>query len=146
MKVNIALHVFLTWLVAHLLHPLLFVISAGMLGDNEAVELVMLVFFYGILFSIPALFAGMLVVFMIVRLPVKNTGLAAVLWLLSATGSILGCGYFLLMGGSIFGDGFLFILPAILSCLIAILVRINQFERLFISWKTASTSNETYEA
>jgi len=145
MKINIAQHVFITWLVAHLLHLLLFVLFMLMAGGKGEPDMVLLVVVWGILFSIPALIACMFVVWLIVKLPISNPVFALLLWMVFALASVVGC-CMVLVGPDVFRYGFTLILPSILACMIAILIRCDQFENLFFSWKVPNgTGNETLE-
>lgn len=140
MKKSIGLHVLNTWLVAHLLHPVIFIFLGLALGGSGIFDMAIFIFVYGIIFSLPALIFLMLVLWAILNTSIGNAGIAMITWLLFALGSIMIC--CLIFFGGFFGEAFMFELPALFACMAAILIRTKQFESLFFSWRTEAGQEE----
>ncbi|PZR29723.1 MAG: hypothetical protein DI535_01045 [Citrobacter freundii] len=140
MKKSIGLHVLNTWLVAHLFHPFLFLFFALVMGGSGGLDMALLAFVFGVIFSLPALVFLMLVLWMILNSSIEKPGIAMITWLLFALGSVMIC--CLIFFGGVLEEAFVFELPALVACLVAILIRTKQFEALFSSWRTAAVPDE----
>lgn len=140
MKKSIGLHVLNTWLLAHLLHLVIFILLGLVMGESGVFDIAIFIFVYGIVFSLPALVFLMLVLWAILNTSIERSGIAMITWLLFALGSTMICCLLFLEG--FFEEAFMFELPSLFACMGAILIRTKQFESLFFSWRTESVPGE----
>ncbi len=134
------LYVFITWLVANLFHPFFIAILFWEEGNwgMEILTLGFMIFFYSLLFSLPALLLGWLLIYLISRLPFDITCKFFV-WLFLAAALpfvTLAIISLLFFKESIFLEELSFVLPATLSVVMAILLRVNFFFRLYANIST----------
>lgn len=134
-------HVLNTWLLSHLLHPFVFLFCKNWISSYITWEDVAILSVVSIIISIPALLLGWLFLNVLrfnSDIPFVKLGL----WLfLTALVIILNLLVILILVGvpGEISGGFIYLIPAIISSWIAILIRTNQFQHLFT---IQSTDNE----
>jgi hypothetical protein len=124
-------HAFFTWIVANLLHPLLFCAF----GDNLDSAWTMLVegFFQSCLLSLPSLVMCMVLMYILSRIP-GDAGSRFVIWFLcTATMPTINLLIFLVIFDYYrFGaDDLEMIVPATMAVVVTVLIRIVHFFRVF---------------
>ena len=132
------LYVFITWVVANLLHPLLFIISLSNKSNSafplfELIGECVILFCISLLVSLPSLLLAYLVIFLVSRLPI-DTWSRFFTWLLLVAAIPLV--NFLLLFSSLIGEESLLsvfdlVLPSIVAAVISVLVRGRYFFNLF---------------
>lgn len=133
------LHVFNTWLIANLLHPLLvFLFSVLFFFDGasvpvfngEMIEIMLYVLAFSLLLSLPCLLVATLCFCHIADMKYTVTS-RFVCWLFAATGSVFFClwGLILLFDIAAF-QTIIYALPAIAATGIAVLIRYRQFVKI----------------
>ena len=135
------LHTFYTWLIANLLHPLMFLFffffrdgSFSSLFNAETPEICLLIFIFSLLISLPALLAGWLMLGMIV-LSSYTVMARFMMWLICASALVLLS--FLLL--SLFLDGVIdpeiisLSVPGIVAASFSICIRYKHFRKLISS-------------
>ncbi|ANE52520.1 hypothetical protein [Flavisolibacter tropicus] len=134
-------HVLNTWLLSHLLHPFVFLFFKNWISSYITWDDVVILAVVSIIISIPALLLGWFFLSFLnfnSDIPFVKQGL----WLfLTALAIILNLLIILIIVGAPeeISEGFIFLIPAIVSSWIAILIRTQQFQYLFTS---KSTDNE----
>lgn len=132
-----------TWMLAVLIHPVLFTVGFFILEG----ELPILLFFYtlpmGLLFSIPAFLLSLLI-----YTPLKNADIGSrikfIIWSLLSLSTIpvgfyLFCALF--FGLELFSDLIIVIIPGCVSALLSILIRNKQFFQLLKQQNTFYDTN-----
>jgi hypothetical protein len=142
-------HAFTTWLLANLLHPLIWFIYLVSTGNNnsdtfsaESVSILLLVFFYSLIFSLPCLLLsrGLL---QVIALTKDNFLVKFIAWLFANALLIVlevWVIILLLTGGNEI-ELLLFSLPAIAATWLAIAIRWKQFKNLILQQKTNDHEN-----
>jgi hypothetical protein len=129
------LHTFYTWILANILHPVMFFLATFVMGEASGLnqnlfESYFLYLIYSFFISIPCLFLGWLSLFVILVTP--NTDDAKfVLWLVTAPALIIfEFLVILVLLDSIDMEVLLFSLPGIVATGVSVLVRYQQFRKL----------------
>ncbi|MGN6294926.1 MAG: hypothetical protein ACTHMV_19405 [Chitinophagaceae bacterium] len=133
------LHSFNTWLVANLIHPFLILImdliDPAFFYDMDFLaepSLLSMIFFFSFILSLPGLLLAYACLRIIVPAP-HSYQVKLVIWALAAPG-IIAFGAMVAM--IIFGDfnpgGLIVCMPAMLSAMLSVLIRYQQFKRLIV--------------
>jgi hypothetical protein len=142
-------HTFTTWLLANLLHPLIWFVYLFITGNNnsdtfsaESVSLLLLVFFYSLIFSLPCLLLsrGLL---QVISLTKENLLVKFIAWLFANALLIVLEVWviILLLTGGNEPELLLFSVPAIAATWVAIAIRWKQFKNLILQQKTNDNEN-----
>jgi hypothetical protein len=129
------LHIFYTWLLANLLHPVMFFLAALIMReapgfDQNLFEIVLLLLAYSLCLSAPCLLLGWLCLYLIICSPYSGDA-RFVLWLVSAVLLIVLEFLFILLAGDILDLEFLlYSLPGVAAVGTSILIRYRQFKKL----------------
>jgi hypothetical protein len=125
-------HVINTWLLANVFHPFLFCLQVLVMQGNVDMGLFPVVFFMGLLFSLPALFFCSTFIYSIRRLAL-GMSISFTLWMLLGVVSFLLCSWLVKAYFDIKPEDMTGFIPALLSSAIAVLLRLPQFENLLTS-------------
>jgi len=134
------LHTFYTWVVANLLHPIIFFLAELIVGetigfDFNLVAGYLLFLTYSVGISFPCLFLGWLSLYIILMTPNTDTA-KFLLWLIAAPALILfEVIVILCLVGSVEKELFLISLPGIAATGVAIGIRYPQFRKLIYTPK-----------
>lgn len=134
------LHTFYTWVLANLLHPVMFFIATLVIGETiefnfDLVKIYFLFLTYSVGISFPSLFLGWLSLYIILITPNTDTA-KFLLWLITAPALILFEFIVILcLFGLVEKEIFLFSLPGITATGVAIAVRYPQFRKLIYTPK-----------
>lgn len=133
-------HVANSWLLANVLHPFLFCGQVLIMQGNVDLGLFPVVFFLGLIFSLPALLFCSTFIYSIRRL---NLGMSIsfTLWLLLGLVSFLICSWLVKGYLDIKPEDMSGFIPALLSSAISVLLRLPQFEDL-LTYKTANNESD----
>lgn len=127
------MHVFNTWVVANMLHPIIMVMYGLMGGywnwNGEMIYCTFQLFIYSLVFSLPCLFVAGCIMWLVKRSPL-DPGVKLMSWLFLCTSLPTIC--FLIVTAIISNElmlisDLIFILPATLAVFISILVRVKPF-------------------
>ena len=125
-------HVVNSWLLANVLHPFLFCGQVLILQGNVDLGLFPVVFFLGLLFSLPALLFCSTYIYSIRRLEL-GMPISFTLWILLGLVSFLLCSWLVKGYFDIKPEDMTGFIPALLSSAISVLLRMPQFEDLLTS-------------
>ena len=129
------LHTFYTWLLANLLHPLIFFLAALIMReapgfDQNLFEIFYLLLFYSFCFSLPCLLLGWLCLYLIICSPYSDDA-KFILWLVTAASLIILEFLVILFIGDLTDLALLlFSLPGVAALSASILIRYKQFKKL----------------
>ena len=129
------LHTFYTWLLANLLHPLMFLLAALIMPevpgfDKDLLEIILLLLVYSLCLSAPCLLLGWPCLYLIIC-SLYSGDARFMLWLVSAALLIVLEFLFILLVGDNLGPEFLlFSLPGVAAVGTSILIRYRQFKKL----------------
>ena len=137
MKADTFKYLFYTWMLAHLIHPLVFGIYCNLVGNGQLFfgwnHLFPVLSFtcLGILISLPALFISFISLRIILVFSLRPL-MAMAAWIFAVSVSVHIGGYFMLMSFLGYVDlSFLGILvPGMIAGLAAVLLRYKQFKKL----------------
>ncbi|HEY6505112.1 MAG TPA: hypothetical protein VIZ28_14145 [Chitinophagaceae bacterium] len=137
-------HILFTWLLANLLHPLLLALAiylpegdTGFFSVAEFISVLIQVSFYSLIISLPCLFLGWGLLYVIVS--TKDIILVKFIEWLFASAMLIVLelmGIIFLVDDSVEMEHLLFTLPAIGATWIAIAIRYKQFRNLIGEHKT----------
>lgn len=141
---NMHLHVFYTWLLAHLLHPFLWFVSGFVMGETglTSIEFILLINIIAVVGSIPALFVCMGLLSLI-----KKSGLPiitkAVMWLTALLSvvavSFLFTGVCLQLSWDVFSI-LPYAIPALSAVFLSFFLRLQQLAS-FLTLNTINNEN-----
>jgi hypothetical protein len=149
-------HVFTTWCVAHLLHPIIWIISASLMNQGLApdmdMDIIFLICIVALFTSIPAILVFWAVIELITNSsfsPLKKL----IIWVFCAP-LIVGINAFLLMlimnNGKMTNDMpgavFFAVSPSVIATLLAVLIRCQQFLRLNMHIVNRKVDDQKQEA
>lgn len=147
MKTNLSLHLFNTWLITHLLHPVAILLwinlrKTGLDGGDEW-AIVWFIFMFGVVFSLPGLLVARIGLWLVVRLRLSTPELSMATWLVTGALSVMSCGlafilYFRAFDWSVFS----ILIPALAAFIGAALIRYKQFVQLFHSWQESTDADQ----
>lgn len=131
------LHVFYTWLIANLFHPIMIAViyqfdTSGL--SMEILKMGLFIFFYSLLFSLPSLFLGWVFIYFISRLPFDVISKFLIWLFLASVLPILNyifVSLIFLKSEFFFPEEIFVLTPAILSVAFSILIRTNYFLKYF---------------
>ena len=130
-------HTFITWFVANLLHPILLLVMIGYndgdLFSSDVIILIVPVFFYSLLFSLPSLIIAWILIALIKRLPIDLPFKFTVwLFLIAAVPAINFVLFGLLLGiTGLSKEDIQIFIPATIAVVATVLLRYKYFIRLF---------------
>jgi hypothetical protein len=140
-------HTFITWVVANLLHPLVWVLFIQLKNVEpvsiESVQGLFLITVFTFIFSLPSLFLASLLLSLIAK-SFQNINVRFVVWVFSVTViPMINCLILDLIAESwkITGEAFELAIPATIATFIAVLIRYKQFSKLFIQQKNENHEN-----
>jgi len=129
------LHTFYTWVLANLLHPVMFFLTVLVIGDSmgfnsDLVKNYFLFLTYSVCISIPCLFLGWLSLYIILITP-NTDSVKFLLWLITAPALVL-FEFIIILNffDLVEKEFFLFSLPGITAIGFAIVARYQQFKKL----------------
>jgi hypothetical protein len=144
MKTNLYRHLLNTWLLAHLLHPLMFFIDCNIVQSNQLLfswtpSSVLAFSGFGMMVSIPAAFISMFSLMILVRADLPGR-LAFITWLIIVPLSAAAGGTFVMKFiVGFFDPTFVGIfIPGMMAGTAAVLIRYKQFMKLV---RTANDKN-----
>jgi ABC-type transport system involved in multi-copper enzyme maturation permease subunit len=139
------MHVFNTWLIANLLHPVAIILCGLLRGywewNDDVIYGIFQLFVYSLVFSLPCLFVAMCIMTLVKRSPL-DASVKFTIWLFLCTSLPAIC--FLILATIISNewtlmDDLIFVLPATLAVFIAILIRSKPF---FLYIQTPQETNQ----
>lgn len=153
MKANFYRYLFFTWMVAHMLHPVVFGIYCSAIEGDQLffgwnnLGSVLSFTCLGIIISMPALCLSALSLQAILRIS-HGPVVALVLWVIAVIASIIMAAYFtLIMFIGFFRFQFLGVfLPGMIAGVIAVLIRYKQFARLVYTVSLNRLATRLYRA
>jgi hypothetical protein len=126
------IYVIATWLLANLIHPFMLILVFGWNApfDMNSFGLLFQLFLYSLVCSIPSIVFSQLAIYGIFKLPFHTDG-KYITWLLIAPFLVIFNYWFLMIvfTGEIYGISLEFMLPAMLSVALTILIRYAAFFR-----------------
>ena len=125
-------HVANSWLLANVFHPFLFCGQVLIMQGNVDLGVFPVVFFLGLLFSLPALLFCSTFIFSIRKLAL-GMSISFTLWVLLGLVSFLLCSWLVKGYFDIKPEDMTGFIPALLSSAISVLLRMPQFEGLLTS-------------
>jgi hypothetical protein len=143
------LHAFVTWLLANLLHPLIWFTYILITGDGnsdrfsaESFSILLVVFFYSLIFSLPCLFLSWGLLHVIVFMK-DNLAAKFIAWLFGAALLIFLEVWIivLLITGGHESELLLLSVPPVAATWLAITIRWKQFKNLILQLKTNNHEN-----
>lgn len=148
MKISLSLYILNTWLVTNLLHPvaiLAWVMMSGHFPDRDVLAIMWIMSTWGLACSVPGLLVARIALWCVFHLRVPTPVLAFITWIFIGSICVVACGFVLMLFLGAFEIELLeFVLPAIVAFICAVLIRYQQFIRLFISWcQDLKSDNET---
>jgi hypothetical protein len=129
------LHIFYTWIVANLLHPVFiflgfYIVDGYPIFTGEGLQFFFPALMYSLLFSIPCLFIGWLCLYLVSITPFHNDT-KFLMWLFVAPLLVfMEILVILLLEGNVDVEELVFALPGIGAVAVAILSRYVQFQNL----------------
>jgi hypothetical protein len=132
-------HVINTWLLANVLHPFVFCGQVLIMQGGVDVGLFPVVFFMGMLFSLPALLFCSTFIYSVRRLSL-GMSISFTLWVLLGLVGFLLCSWLVKGYFDIKPEDMTGFIPALLSSAIAVMLRLPQFETLLT---TKTINNES---
>lgn len=124
------------WLIANLLHPILLISWYGDWNltfdlSTDDIGIGIMIFIYGILLSIPSLFLGFFVEYLVSKLHSSPMNRYLYWLLLSPLAALLNWIFLaLVFGGKLEGDDFSIALPSMVSVILASLFRYRSFMKV----------------
>lgn len=137
------LHIFYTWLLANLLHPVFiflgfYLMEGYPIFTGEALQFLFPVLVYLLLFSIPCLFIGWVCLYLVSITPFHNDA-KFLMWLFVAPLLVfMEILVILLLEGKVDIEELVFALPGMVAVAVAILIRYVQFQNLINVNKTTN--------
>lgn len=152
MRFKIYMHLFSSWMLAHLLHPVMTIVF---IFFNDPQEMIQHGFSFGdlwiltisaVFLSIPVLIVSLIGLRTILLSSLRDGNLAFFAWCTVVVLSLMlgGCFLILLFFGEVVPAGFKLLLPAISACMIAILLRYESFIKLFFLMRKRSVTNRDH--
>ena len=136
------------WLLANLFHPLLLITWFGVWDfgiSSDDFGIVLMLFIYGFLFSMPSLLLGFLAAYLVSKMhPVPLTRFLYWLLLSPLVALLNWMLVALFFGGRIAWDDFSIALPAMIAVLLASLMRYKSFLKADIPTPIENNESETH--
>ena len=135
-------HTLNTWLVAHLFHPVIFIIYFLLRNDAEGNNWFFFIVIFSFFASIPSLFIAWLLQYVII-----NTNLSSlekfIAWMISVVVAIFlnFAGLKLLLGADIYYEMDEILPPPIIAAMLSILIRHKQFFSFQLNYKSITNEN-----